>query len=194
MKQVNTIRSSWEASHAAERVLVIGGEVDMAPLGRELTRRGADVSIIEDIARASQALQRQPLDIVIVAARPDADATALLIALARAHTGGKATILLLVDLARAESYGGPSSRPMKSSANRLRRSASPTPRASGSGARLDQLTPHVVRRDDGQAALDRAVDVAALPLRRESLRRLGGLLDHLHDRLLRLRRDLQRAS
>ncbi len=77
----------------------------MAPLGRELALRGADVSSIEDIGRASEALQRQPLDIVIVAARPDADATALLIALARAHTRGKATILLLVDLARAESYG-----------------------------------------------------------------------------------------
>ncbi len=77
----------------------------MAPLNHELARRGADVATIEDIARASQALQRQPLDIVIVAARPDADATALLIALARAHTGGKATILLLIDLARAESYG-----------------------------------------------------------------------------------------
>ena len=105
LKQVTTNRASWEASHAAERVLVIGGEADMAPLGRELVRRGADVSTIEDIARASQALQRQPLDIVIVAARPDADATALLIALARAHTGGKATILLLVDLARADGYG-----------------------------------------------------------------------------------------
>ncbi len=105
MKQVTTIRVSREASDAAERVLVIGCDTDMAPLGRELARRGANVSTVSDIAGASQALQRQPLDIVIVAARPDADATALLIALARAHTGGKATILLLVDLARAQSYG-----------------------------------------------------------------------------------------
>ena len=104
MKQGTTYLASQEASHAAERVLVIGGATT-APLTRELTRRGADVSAIEDIGRAADALRQQPLDIVIVAARPDADATALLIALARAATNGKATILLLIDLAQAPRYG-----------------------------------------------------------------------------------------
>lgn len=105
MKQGRTHLAGREASHAAERVLVIGADAAMGPLARELTMRGADVSSIEDISGAAEALQRRPLDFVIVAARQDADATALLIALARAATNGKATILLLVDLARAASYG-----------------------------------------------------------------------------------------
>ena len=104
MKQGRTHLASREASHA-DRVLVIGSDATTGPLSRELTRRGADVSAIADIGRAAEALRKQPLDIVIVTARPDADATALLIALARASTNGKATILLLVDLAQAERYG-----------------------------------------------------------------------------------------
>jgi len=100
-----TILATIPGASALERVLVIAGDATAGPLGLELMRRGASVAATNDIGRAADALRREPFDIVIVAARADADATALLIALARAATGGKAAILLLVDLARAASYG-----------------------------------------------------------------------------------------
>jgi hypothetical protein len=91
-------------SPPAERVLVVAG-ASAEPLCLELIRRGASVSATEDIGRAAQALRRSAFDVVIVAARADADATTLLIGLARAAGPAKANVMLLIDPADAARYG-----------------------------------------------------------------------------------------
>jgi hypothetical protein len=99
------IDAELRAPAAIERVLVVAQESIARPLCLELLGRGAAVAAADDIGRAAAALRRERFDIVIVAARADADATALMIGLARAATGGKANILLLIDFEDAARYG-----------------------------------------------------------------------------------------
>lgn len=94
-----------QPASAMERVLVIAAESAAAPLCLELMRRGASVSAAADVASAAEALRRSRFETVIVAARADADATALLIALVRAGTRARANIILLVELDQARRYG-----------------------------------------------------------------------------------------
>lgn len=99
-----TISAEMAVRTAADRVLVVAGE-SAEPLCLELIRRGATVRATADIGQAAAELRRTAFDIVIVAARADADATALLLRLARVATAGKANVMLLLDLGQAARYG-----------------------------------------------------------------------------------------
>ena len=100
-----TMIADIRASEAAERVLIVANAATAEPLAAELARRGASVSAAAGIGQAAAALRLAAFDIVIVAARANAEATTLLIGLARAETRGKANIMLLIDPEEAERYG-----------------------------------------------------------------------------------------
>ncbi len=89
-----------------ERVLVVAPLAAAAlPLCLELTRRGASVSVLVDIAQATQAVRTQPFDIVLVLARADANATALFLQVLKAEALGSPRILLLVEPDQTADYG-----------------------------------------------------------------------------------------
>ncbi len=99
-------RAYTQAASAVERVLVVAANAAAsAPLCLELMRRGASVSAMDEIAQATAAARQQQYDVIMVAARDDANATALLLQVLKAESLGSPKILLLIDPERATSYG-----------------------------------------------------------------------------------------
>jgi hypothetical protein len=99
-------RAYTQETSAVLRALVVASDAEAsAPLCFELMRRGASVSAMVDIQRAGEAARATPFDVILVAARPDANATALLLQLLKAEALGSPRVLLLVDPATAGSYG-----------------------------------------------------------------------------------------
>ncbi len=92
-------------SPAAERVLILAPDADAAePVRREAARRGADLLSLTEVSQATDAVRAAPFDIILVAAREDAGATALLLRLIKAAACGAPRILLLLDVAKAALY------------------------------------------------------------------------------------------
>jgi hypothetical protein len=99
-------RAYTQAASAVERVLVVASDAAAtAPLCLELMRRGASVSAMAEIAQATTAARQQQYDVIMVAARDDANATALLLQVLKAEALGSPKILLLIDPEKATSYG-----------------------------------------------------------------------------------------
>jgi Thaumarchaeal output domain 1 len=99
-------RAYTQAASALERVLVVAQDAAAsAPLCLELMRRGASVSAMAEIAQATTAARQQQYDVIMVAARDDANATALLLQALKAEALGSPKILLLIDPEKATSYG-----------------------------------------------------------------------------------------
>jgi Thaumarchaeal output domain 1 len=99
-------RAYTQAASAVERVLVVAQQAAASiPLCLEMTKRGARVSALFDIAQATQAVRAQQFDVVLVMAREDANATALFLQILKAEALGSPRILLLVDPDQATSYG-----------------------------------------------------------------------------------------
>lgn len=99
-------RAYTQAASAVERVLVVASDAAASgPLCLELMRRGASVSAMSEIALASNAARQQQFDVILVAAREDANATALFLQVLKAEALGSPRIMLLVDPQNATSYG-----------------------------------------------------------------------------------------
>jgi hypothetical protein len=99
-------RAYTQETSAVVRTLVIAPDAAAwAPLCLELMSRGASVSAIADIHQAGNAARQSQFDVILVAAREDANATALLLQLLKAEALGSPRILLLIDPATATSYG-----------------------------------------------------------------------------------------
>jgi Thaumarchaeal output domain 1 len=99
-------RAYTQGASAVERVLFVASDAAAsAPLCLELMRRGASVSAMVEIAQATAAARQQQFDIILVNAREDANATALLLQVLKAEALGNPKILLLVDPERATDYG-----------------------------------------------------------------------------------------
>ncbi len=99
-------RAYTQAASAVERVLVVAADATAsAPLCLELMKRGASVSAMGEIALATAAARQQQFDVIMVAARDDTNATALLLQVLKAEALGSPKILLLIDPERATSYG-----------------------------------------------------------------------------------------
>ena len=99
-------RAYTQASSAVERVLVVASNAtSTAPLCLELMRRGASVSAMTEIQQATSAVRLQQFDVILVAAREDANATALFLQLLKSEALGGPKILLLVDPENAANYG-----------------------------------------------------------------------------------------
>jgi DNA-binding response OmpR family regulator len=95
-------RAYTQETSAVLRALVVASDAEAsAPLCFELMRRGASVSAMVDVQRAGEAARTSQFDVILVAARPDANATALLLQLLKAEALGSPRILLLVDPAAA---------------------------------------------------------------------------------------------
>jgi hypothetical protein len=91
---------------ASEQVLVVAADADsVAPLCDELTRRGAGLAVASDVAEAALAVRTRRFDIMLVAARDDAAATALLLRSMRAEALGAPRILFIVPAADAARHG-----------------------------------------------------------------------------------------
>jgi DNA-binding response OmpR family regulator len=91
---------------ALERVLLAAHPADGLPaLAAEAGRRGAEVETALEVADAAQAVRARRFDAVLLAARPEPDATALLAALLKAEGRGRPRIVLLVDVSEAHRYG-----------------------------------------------------------------------------------------
>lgn len=92
----------WER---LERILLAPADPgDLAPLGRELARRGAEAVVADSIAAAGEAVRAGSFDAVFVRARPSADATLLLLRLMTAEAP-RARLILVLDPAEAEAHG-----------------------------------------------------------------------------------------
>ncbi len=99
-------RAYTQAASAVERVLVVASDAAAsAPLCLELMRRGASVSAMAEIVQATATAREQQFDIILVAARDDANATALFLQMLKAEALGSPKILLLVDPQNAVNYG-----------------------------------------------------------------------------------------
>jgi hypothetical protein len=99
-------RAYTQGASAVARVLVVAADAAAsAPVCVELMRRGASVSAMADIAQAAQAARQAPFDIIMVSAREDANATALLLQVLKAEALGSPRVLLLVDPTTANDYG-----------------------------------------------------------------------------------------
>jgi hypothetical protein len=100
-------RRAYIAETAAlTRVLVVASDATtLAPVCLELMQRGASVSGLQDIAKAAAAARAEAFDIIMVAGREDANATALFLQLLKAEALGSPRIMLLVDPARASEFG-----------------------------------------------------------------------------------------
>jgi hypothetical protein len=99
-------RAYTERASVVERVLVVAADAAAtAPLCFELMRRGASVSALDGIVEAADAARRQQFDVVLVAAREDANATALFLQMLKAEALGSPRVMLLVDPARATHHG-----------------------------------------------------------------------------------------
>lgn len=99
-------RAYTPGASAVVRVLVVAQEAAAsAPLCLELMRRGASVSALQEIGAAAESARRHAFDVVLVAAREDANATALLLQMLKAEALGAPRILLLVDPLAAAAHG-----------------------------------------------------------------------------------------
>jgi Thaumarchaeal output domain 1 len=99
-------RAYTQAASAVERVLVVAADAAAsAPVCLELMKRGASVSAMAEIAQATAAARQQQFDVILVAAREDANATALFLQVLKAEALGSPRVLLLVDPEAATSYG-----------------------------------------------------------------------------------------
>ncbi len=94
-----------DRSGGAERVLLIAGDTEAAaPLAREFGRRDAALTTAASISQAAASCRAGHYDVIVVAAREDAHATALLVSMARAVAKGAPRVLLLIDVSQAERY------------------------------------------------------------------------------------------
>jgi hypothetical protein len=84
-----------------ERVLLVAQDHALSAVGAEAARRGAEVGALTEVAAAAAAVRRVAYDVVMVAARTDPRATALLTTLLKADALGAPRLLLLVDTADA---------------------------------------------------------------------------------------------
>jgi hypothetical protein len=99
-------RAFTQGMGAIVRVLVVAADAaSTAPVCMELMQRGASVSALSDIGQAGAAARQAPYDIIIVHAREDANATALLLQMLKAEALGSPRVLLLVDPVKATDYG-----------------------------------------------------------------------------------------
>jgi DNA-binding NtrC family response regulator len=90
---------------ACERVLIVAPDAALTETFRaEISGRGAQLVAAQEIGIAAKAVRRQRFDVILVAAREDAGATALLAALLKAEARGAPRLLLLLDADRASRY------------------------------------------------------------------------------------------
>ena len=97
-------RAHLNGKAAIARVLAVAPAGGLTPVCLELMRRGASVSAIEGLQEAAAAARLHAFDVILVAAREDSNATALLLNLLKAEALGSPRILLLVDPQRAASF------------------------------------------------------------------------------------------
>ncbi len=99
-------RAYTSSSSAVVRVLVVASDAAAStPLCLELMRRGASVSALMEIQAAGEAVRKQAFDVILVAARGEANATALMLQMLKAEALGSPRILLLVDPQEATALG-----------------------------------------------------------------------------------------
>jgi hypothetical protein len=94
-----------EASPGAEKVLVIAADpAEAIEHRREIGARSAELTSVCEVSEAAEAARSDRYDAVFVFARPDAEATALLLALLKAEAAGAPRLMLLVAAAEARRY------------------------------------------------------------------------------------------
>ncbi len=99
-------RAYTASSSAVVRVLVVASDATASTaLCLELMRRGASVSAIMEVHAAGEAARKQAFDVILVASRGEANATALLLQMLKAEALGSPRILLLVDPQEANALG-----------------------------------------------------------------------------------------
>ncbi|MGL4240613.1 MAG: hypothetical protein ACRCTI_05815 [Beijerinckiaceae bacterium] len=93
----------WAGS--AEKVLIVAADPgDAIEHRREICARNAGITCVCDVAEAAEAARTERYDAILVFARADASATALMLRLMKAEAAGAPRLLFLVDAAASPAY------------------------------------------------------------------------------------------